>query len=105
MKYCKHCGKEIEENVAICPNCGCLAKEEASVTSRKSGAASEVGKIMKIGAIVAAVLGLFYAMQQEVGYHDEFNVWSFLGPLLWDLPAIAIVFGVGEIIEQLQGRK
>lgn len=22
-KYCSHCGKEVNENAVICPNCGC----------------------------------------------------------------------------------
>ena len=32
MKYCTHCGKEVNENAVICVNCGCsLDKKEGSV--------------------------------------------------------------------------
>lgn len=109
MKYCKHCGKEIEENVVICPNCGCPVKEEVSANGARTGAMSEIGKIMKICAIVAAVLSLFYAIYLggEMTYDSDgnFNVWAFLNVLLTDLPVIAVVFGLGEVIELLQNRK
>ena len=27
MKYCKHCGKQINDETVICPGCGCQVKE------------------------------------------------------------------------------
>jgi len=28
MKYCRNCGKEIDENAFVCPNCGVLVNEK-----------------------------------------------------------------------------
>lgn len=37
MKYCKYCGKEIADNVAVCPNCGAdLSMETQSQPSMNS---------------------------------------------------------------------
>lgn len=29
MKYCSHCGKEVDDNAYVCPNCGCKVQKDA----------------------------------------------------------------------------
>lgn len=36
MKYCKHCGKQIETDAVICPNCG-VAQEKLAASPADSG--------------------------------------------------------------------
>lgn len=31
MKYCKNCGKELDDNAYVCPNCGVKVEEDAPV--------------------------------------------------------------------------
>ena len=33
MKYCRECGKEINENAVICIHCGCQVKEVKNVNT------------------------------------------------------------------------
>ena len=28
MKYCSHCGKEVDDNAYVCPNCGCKVQKD-----------------------------------------------------------------------------
>jgi DNA-directed RNA polymerase subunit RPC12/RpoP len=35
MKYCSHCGKEILDEAAVCPYCGCLVKNEKKLAHEK----------------------------------------------------------------------
>lgn len=60
--YCTKCGKEIDDNVAVCPNCGC--KTENPVVSGESNvvpAESNAGKALGIVAIVLGALSLAWA--------------------------------------------
>ena len=35
MKYCRECGKEINEKAVVCPNCGCKVSNSISTDKNK----------------------------------------------------------------------
>ena len=35
MKYCSHCGKEVQDNAEICMNCGCNVATKHSITLKR----------------------------------------------------------------------
>ena len=37
MAFCKNCGKEIDDNAVICPNCGVSQKEELVTATTDNG--------------------------------------------------------------------
>ena len=37
--FCKNCGKEICDEAVVCPNCGCLAKEQIAEKPKGNGMA------------------------------------------------------------------
>lgn len=37
MAFCKNCGKEIDDNAVICPNCGVSQKEELVTAGTDNG--------------------------------------------------------------------
>ena len=66
MKFCSHCGKEVNEDAVVCINCGC------EISSKKGNTNSNSLKdIAKIFMIISAVL---YA-------------WCLI-PLIWCIPMI-----------------
>ena len=59
MKYCSHCGSEVNENAVICTKCGCQI-ENIKPKKNKSTNKGEVDyiKIISIIIIVSSVLTL-----------------------------------------------
>lgn len=51
MKYCQHCGAEIEDEAVVCIHCGCATNDVKTKTSN-----SNLGKIALIFMIIACVL-------------------------------------------------
>jgi hypothetical protein len=53
MKFCQHCGKELNDEAVICTGCGCSVKTEP-----------EVDESVSVGLVILAVLfpifGLIY---------------------------------------------
>lgn len=59
MKFCQHCGAEIEDDALFCSKCGCSAE-----AANDKGKASEKDNSVSVGLVILAVLfpifGLFY---------------------------------------------
>ena len=49
MKFCSHCGKEIDDNAVICPGCGCPVQ---SATANNTAANPAFGQISNADVIV-----------------------------------------------------
>lgn len=66
MKFCTHCGEQIDEKAVICPKCGC-ATDTAVKSDETSSTLRTVAKIfMIIGCVTSAFV--------------------FLIPLCWTIP-------------------
>lgn len=72
MKYCVHCGKELDDEAVICMGCGCATGDGADVfqMAKKPSALSTVAMLFMI--ISTIVCGIF------------------LIPLAWRLPMTVI---------------
>lgn len=66
MKYCSHCGAEIEDDAVICVHCGCATNDG----KEKSANNSNLGKIalifMIIGCVAGPLMGLLNFLAAEV---------------------------------------
>lgn len=57
MKYCSNCGKEVDDNAYVCPNCGC------KIDGQKSGGSlSTLSIVGFIFAFVFPVVGLILSI-------------------------------------------
>ena len=83
--YCIHCGKELDENMKFCPNCGkSQAKENAYSPARELF--SEIGKKLKtvqkpilgisITVIIGILLILFFIPKNKPSQGLEYEFWS-----------------------------
>lgn len=50
MKYCQHCGAEVNENAVVCVKCGC------SIQQASTAPAEEVDDSVSAGLVVLSVL-------------------------------------------------
>lgn len=53
MKYCSHCGKELEDDAIICVNCGCKAPSSEEKKEKVSNGLRVAAKILMIISTVA----------------------------------------------------
>ena len=79
MKYCTHCGTEINDEAVVCPNCGCPTDlynansgSNINTNSNNSGLATTAKVFMVIGCVISA----FY----------------WIIPLAWTIPMTVIYF-------------
>ncbi len=98
--YCKNCGKEIDENAVVCPNCGCARmiivqpKEENSQDDKKNKIARIlyfIGFVLLCIAVVVFIKSSwvwthvysqtyygkvsYYAMS-DIRYDDDYLYWD-----------------------------
>lgn len=67
MKYCAHCGKEMDDNAVICLNCGCRAEtHNATAAADQKDLSLAVKIFMIIGTVISGI--------------------AFLLPLAWTIP-------------------
>ena len=55
MKYCAHCGKEIDDNAVVCPQCGVVTDKEKLQPKSQTNTLSIVGFIF---SFLIALVGL-----------------------------------------------
>ena len=60
MKYCTKCGKELQDEVVVCPGCGCWAdrKTENNTVSQKLNSKDEDRESARL-AVAAFILAFF----------------------------------------------
>lgn len=85
--FCKNCGKEIDDNALICPNCGVatdkLQQDTATTVTAEAPAAKKVN--------VCAILGLVFSILAFVG------IWVF-GWLFYIGAPVALVLSIVGLV-------
>lgn len=106
MKYCSNCGKEINENAAICLNCGAAVKKDFNVEAKPSNGTGKASMVLGIISIIAAAIALFLGIAVRAyltgtiegrieRYSSEFEATRLgLHILLLTLPAVLSVIGL-----------
>lgn len=89
MKYCSHCGAEIEDEAAICVHCGCATND-----NKPKAANNNMGKIALIFMIIGCIGTPLSVLTQILGFFDsaETMILGIIGiiigllPLAWCIP-------------------
>jgi len=69
MKYCKHCGKEINAAAVVCPYCGCQTEEVPPQPAESNG----IGIAAIIFGALGGWLGLLFGIVGLCTYKTEKN--------------------------------
>lgn len=99
VKFCTHCGKEIDENAVVCPNCGCQVKamEQPNIVINNSNMNTNTNIVGGVGRLknkwVAFCLCLFLGY---FGAHKFYEGKVGMGILY--LFTVGL-FGIGWIID------
>lgn len=56
MKYCSHCGQQVDDNAYVCPNCGC------KIQSDKTESLSVLSIVGFIFAFIMPLVGLIVSI-------------------------------------------
>ncbi len=90
MKYCTHCGHEVNDEAEICVNCGCRVKQKSASNNNNT-----MGTVAKVFMIITCVsYGLVGLMFLLIGF--PFMIGAISAP-----PADAVgsvIFGVGFFV-------
>lgn len=63
MKYCENCGKGIDDNAVICPNCGVPVKDSKSTSTSQNAAPTNGFAIAGfILSLFGGLLGLIFSI-------------------------------------------
>lgn len=77
MKYCTHCGAQLDDSAVVCPNCGCATEEFAAAGQAK--VAAEHDNVLNTVVKVFMILGCI-----GIG-------WCLI-PLIWCIPMTVSFF-------------
>ncbi len=71
MKYCRKCGKELDDAAVVCPHCGVLVNEDALKTTKQSNTIAVVGFIFSfliaIVGLICCIIGLKKSAETGTG--------------------------------------
>lgn len=89
--FCKNCGKEIDDNAVVCPNCG-VATEKMNETA---AAATQTGeKKTNVLAIVGFVLSLLTGAFSYIP-----AVGSYISMVMWVAALVLCILGIKKAKE------
>jgi uncharacterized membrane protein YvbJ len=74
MKYCSHCGKELDDDAIICVNCGCTAPNSDEKKAKVSNGLRIAAKILMIISTVAMgflIIPLIWCIPMTVTYCNK----------------------------------
>ena len=98
MKYCTHCGAQIDDEAVVCPKCGCTtAKGEEVFEENKNNSSNNnatlglVAKIFMILTCVGCVVTAFASLGMYSGVENglALGIGGLIGgliPLCWVIP-------------------
>lgn len=92
MKYCTHCGGEIEDDAAICIHCGCATSNYKPANNSAKG--KTLGKVALAFMILACIIRpldimsnfLKYFASSETLFVGIIGIFISLIPLAWCIP-------------------
>ena len=93
MKYCTHCGSEIDDEAVICVHCGCDVSEKKSSNTSNSNSLGKVALIfMILGCVFTAIGGVLQGLTSILAndglvFGIILTICSLL-PLAWGIPMI-----------------
>ena len=66
MKYCSHCGKEVDDEAYVCPNCGCkIAQSGDSSLSPLSIAGFVLAFIIPLIGLIVSIVARNNAVSED----------------------------------------
>lgn len=90
MKYCSHCGAEIEDDAVICVNCGCATNDGKSKVKEGNSSMGKIALVfMIIGCVFSPLSGLYSYLTNTDNALDFFALGELIGGLLclaWCIP-------------------
>lgn len=60
--YCKNCGKELEENVKFCPECGISTMEHETISKQEGINYDKPSKGKGIASMVLGIIAIYFAL-------------------------------------------
>ena len=99
--FCKNCGKEIDDNAAVCPNCGVatenMTKNTAPVPAQKNSMALASFILALLGfnlvSLILSIVGLSYSKKPE--YAGDGKGFAIAGIIISSIYlAIFIILGI-----------
>ncbi len=77
MKYCKNCGREVNDDDKFCPYCGASLDEQQEIVDKKTNNNSTVSFVKPRNLALALVLSIitcgFYTIYWQIKLTDEAN--------------------------------
>ncbi len=55
MKYCTHCGNQLDDAAVICPKCGCAVENQQTTAATTTGDKNFTG--LKLAAFILMIIG------------------------------------------------
>lgn len=105
-KFCRNCGKELENDIKFCPNCGTSINNDNS-TGNYQNCNSYHGKSKIAAGILGIFLGSFGVHNFYLGYTSKAVIQLLLTSIGWILcglgPLVAGIWGFVEGILILTG--
>lgn len=73
--FCKNCGKEIDDNVAVCPHCGVLEKTLSSSNNNSQSSENAIAIIgfvysflFQLAGLICSIIGFRKAVKEGAPY-------------------------------------
>ena len=87
MKYCSHCGAEIEDDAVICVNCGCATNDGKSKVKEGNSSMGKIALVfMIIGCVATPLMGLFNFLTAQDAAYGLGQLIGGLISLAWSIP-------------------
>lgn len=75
MKFCEYCGKEVDNEIEICPQCeGSLIEDNSSTNSKKNDSSTSITTYVTVaccvGLLIICAMFLFTSPDQNTNYNN-----------------------------------
>ena len=94
MKYCSHCGKELNDEAVVCVGCGCSVHAKNTSNNKSLKTVSLVFMYISCALPIFISLIMFIAGSSLIGYLAVSPLimgFTYLIPLAWMLPMTVVL--------------